>query len=247
MTTVPNPRAKWDEWEPQPLPDDIAAMFAEAAEYADRIAQGEKELDAQSMRVAAALTALYESDVWVAEMMELQPPRKDAVGRPPVPNSRNRFVKWMGERAKKTGHQPLGSVYVYRLIDAHGYFAHGQNNYGWTEYTLRPLKWLTKNGPKPGETFTGSIPEVERIAINIAGSPDKVTNKVMSQAVAQFKKDNGWSRADDNRSRAEQKAKRYAVQLNTLFDDVLINDFDAAREFIKDAYAKIQAAAKQAA
>lgn len=221
MSAIRNP---WDEATPTPLPDREAQLLAEVLEYAAMIERGEKQLDSVSMQKAAALDALYRSESWVAEAMEIQPPRKDAVGRPPVPNSRNRFVKWLGWRAKNEGKPSLRSAYTYRLIDAGTYFAARRNNYGWTEYVYRPLLWLTKNGPRPGETFTERIPEVERIAIDLAGSPDKVTNAVMRKAVAQFKRDIKWTGADNRRAKGEQKAKRYAVKALEDFKHAVTED-----------------------
>ena len=125
MNAIRNP---WDEATPEPLPETEAQLLAEVLDYAEMIARGEKQLDAVSMQKAAATEALYRSESWVQESQRIQPAREDAVGRPPVPNSRNRFVKWLNWRAKNEGKPAMGSQYTYRLIDAASYFAHGRNN-----------------------------------------------------------------------------------------------------------------------
>lgn len=226
-------RDPWAEWTPAPLPEHEAQLLAEVLDYAAMIERGEKQLESVSMQKAAALDALYRSETWVAEAMEVQPAKKDAVGRPPVPNSRNRFSKWLNERAKKSGDVTLVSRRINQLLAAHELASYGNarsRNYPWTEYVYRPLLWMTRNGPRHGETFTDRIPDVERIAIDIAGSPDRVTNAIMRQAVAQFKKDIKWTGADNIRSKGERKAKRYAVKALEDFKHAVTEDPTSAYE-----------------
>jgi hypothetical protein len=217
------PRKPWEDKTPEALPTTEAELLAEALQYADMIAKGEAELDKHSMAKAAAIEALYTSEVWVAEWMEANPPKKDAVGRPPVPNSRNRFAEWMRWRAQ--GRPTLGTNYINKLLRAqeiNGYCRTGNSTF--TEYTIRPLYWLLTNGPKHGETFADRIPQVERQAIEIAGSADRVTASDMRKAIAQFKKDIGWTRGDATRSKGERKAKRHSMRFMTEFSTVLTED-----------------------
>lgn len=219
------PRKPWEDKTPEALPAAEAELLAEALQYADMIARRESDLDAISMQKARAVEALYASEVWVAEWMEANPPKKDAVGRPPVPNSRNRFAEWMRWRAQ--GKPSLGSNYINRLLKAqelNNYRARGHRNYEFTERTLRPLGWLLNNGPKPGETFADQIPEVERKAIEIAGSADKVSDPVVRKAIAEFKKAIGWTRGDQARSKGEQKAKRHSMRSLDEFRLAVIED-----------------------
>ena len=75
------PRKPWEGKKPEgELPAAEAKLLADALEYAKLIAKGEAELDKQSMAKAEAIEALYTSEVWVAEWMEVNPPKKDAVG-----------------------------------------------------------------------------------------------------------------------------------------------------------------------
>lgn len=219
------PRKPWEGKKPEgELPAAEAKLLAEALEYAKLIAKGEAELDKQSMAKAEAIEALYTSEVWVAEWMEVNPPKKDAVGRPPVPNSRNRFAEWMRWRAQ--GKPTLGTTYINKLLRAQEIANYGDKSLrnSFTAGTIRPLNWLLTNGPKHGETFADRIAEVEKKAIEIAGSADKVTAADMRKAIAEFKKDIGWTRGDATRSKGERKAKRHSMRFMTEFSTVLTED-----------------------
>lgn len=236
-------RNPWDDWTPEPLPDADAQLLAEVLEYAEMIERGEKQLDSVSMQKAEALSKLYQSETWVEEAREVQPPKVDAVGRPPVPNSRNRFATWLRERAKHERKPTLTSSYIGKLLRADrlgNYGDRGPRNYGWTERTIRPLSWLETNGPKPGQTFVDRIPEVEAIAIDLAGSADKVTNDIMRKAVAQFKKNIDWTQSDTRRSKGEQKAKNKVPECRNLMHELRNDDPEAYLKLLTELVAEAE-------
>src|SRR5829696_8509206 len=73
-------------------------LLDEVAAYADRLADSDNLADTGSMAAAEALAELYEKREWVAEWLEQHPikERKAYVGgRPPEPDSRNRFTQWL--------------------------------------------------------------------------------------------------------------------------------------------------------
>jgi hypothetical protein len=59
------------------------------------------------------------------------------------------------------------------------------NAHNATEGTIRPLAWLDTNG------YEDRLPEVWRIAVDLAGSADLVTSVHTKEAVAIFKKNLG--------------------------------------------------------
>jgi len=93
----------WENIDPSPLPDTDASLLAELYEYAEQIADADTRADSTSMEKAAKLEALYLSTAWSDEWSAAKPAKPDAVGRPPVPTSRNRFNEWMHWRAGKPG------------------------------------------------------------------------------------------------------------------------------------------------
>lgn len=158
-----------------------------AGDYADSLTTADDITNRDTMTVAAALDATYESKEWVAEWLEQKPvSAKPRAGRPVDPESRNRFAQWLAWRLEQDGRHPLHGAHTYRLLDgariariiSPELTAQGEIT---TERTLRPLKWFLKY-------YEARIPDVWAIAVDLAqGDPSRVTSAHVKQAVAQYK------------------------------------------------------------
>ena len=215
----------WENVDPSPLPDTDASLLAELFEYAEQIADADTRNDSTSMDKAAKLEALYLSTAWSDEWSAAKPAKPDAVGRPPVPTSRNRFNEWMQWRAGKEHRTALRSARVYQLLTAQevGSYLHSCGNN--SESALRPWAWMLK--AKYGER----LPEVERIALDIAdGKP--VTDLIARKALAQWKQEVlGGREAKKASLGIKARSRRKIVEAD--FKDLLMHDANEAREFVK--------------
>jgi hypothetical protein len=168
------------------MTDRTEELLDEIAAYADRLADSDELADKGSMATAEALAELYEKREWVAEWLEQKPihERKAYIGgRPPEPDSRNRFSQWLVWKEDQRQRRALVSRHTYRLLNAHevqGYLTLGQIT---SERTVRPFDWFRKN------RYFDRIPEVEKRAIALAGSADRVTGAHTRQAVADWKRE----------------------------------------------------------
>jgi len=147
-------------------------LLDEVAAYADRLADSDNLADTGSMATAEALAELYEKREWVEEWLEQKPIRERAAyigGRPPEPDSRNRFAQWLVWKEDQRQRRALRSAQTYRLLTANevrGYLSSGEIT---SEFTLRPLYWLRKNRTPE------RIPEVWKRAIGSALGADHST------------------------------------------------------------------------
>lgn len=157
-----------------------------AGDYADSLTTADDITNRDTMAVAAALDAAYESREWVAEWLERKPISKKRTGRPVDPESRNRFAQWLAWKLEQDGRHPLHGSHTYRLLDGAtiaktidpSYFVSGELT---SEGTLRPLKWFLRY-------YKERIPDVWAIAVDLAGgNPANVTRAHTKQAVAQYK------------------------------------------------------------
>lgn len=163
------------------------------ADYADRLAGLDKQATANSMAVAHALDELYESRVWVAEWLEQKPRPKNGGSNRWKEDSRNRFNEWQTWKQQQRGRRPLTGRYAYMLMDGVRVEKRIPNlnsvQIG-SEITLRPLKWMLTN------KYEDRIPEVWPIAVELAGSPDKVTAAHTREALKQWKSKTFGKRLD---------------------------------------------------
>lgn len=161
-------------------------LLDEIAAYADRLADSDKLADTGSMAAAEALAELYEKRDWVDEWLEQKPIREHKAyvgGRPPVPDSRNRFTQWLVWKEQQRARRAPLSRRTYQLLDAReveGYL-HGVQIT--SEWTVRPLQWLRKNG------YADRIPEVWKRAVQLAGSVSRVTSAHTAEALADWKRE----------------------------------------------------------
>ena len=221
-----NPILKpWESVDPSPLPDTDASLLAELYEYAEQIADADSRNDSSSMDKAAKLEALYLSTAWSDEWSAAKPAKPDAVGRPPMPTSRNRFNEWMQWRAGKEHRTALRSRRIYQLLTARevGSYLHSCANN--SESALRPWAWMIK------AQYADRLPEVERIAREIAdGKP--VTDSIARKALAQWKQEVLGGREAKKASLGIKARSRRKIA-ETDFKDLLLHDVSEALEFIQ--------------
>ena len=166
----------------------ISEALKLAGDYADSLTTADDITNRDTMAVAAALDATYESKEWVAEWLEQKPAPKSgrALSRFQA-DSRNRFAQWLAWRLEQDGRPPLHGVHTYRLLDGVKIAKAIDPTLNLTrgkiqsERTLRPLKWFLRY-------YEARIPDVWAIAVDLADDdPSKVTSAHVKQAVAQYK------------------------------------------------------------
>jgi hypothetical protein len=203
-------------------------LLDEVATYADRLAASDTLADTGSMAAAEALAELYEKREWVDEWLEQKPIRERKAyigGRPPVPDSRNRFTQWLVWKEQQRQRRALLGRRTYQLLDAHevgGYLHAVQLT---SEWTLRPLNWLRKH------KYAARIPEVWQRAIKLAGSAELVTSAHTTQALAEWKKETlgvKGVRQAIRTAKAERDRTRAQAYLRALWDD---GDDDEVKKF----------------
>lgn len=154
-------------------------------DYADQLVAADELASHDSMTVAEALESLYESREWVPEFLEVKP-RPQRLSNAWREDSRHRFSQWVMWKLEQQGRTPLINRRTYQLLDAAEVSRQIPNLNGVqirTEFTIRPLNWLKKN------QYADRIPDVWRVAVDLAGSADKVTSAHVRQALQQWKKD----------------------------------------------------------
>lgn len=186
------------------------------ASYADRLAESDQLADTGSMTTAEALAELYEKREWVDEWLEQKPIREKKAyvgGRPPEPDSRNRFAQWLVWKEEQRKRRSLRSTQTYDLLNVHAIaevISDAGNNLPETATgrTLRTLHWLRKN------KYADRIPEVWKRAVELAGTADAVTSAHTRQALNEWKKEKLGSKGVKQAVR-EAKAERYRRQAQT--------------------------------
>jgi hypothetical protein len=201
------------------MTDRTEELLDEVAAYADRLADSDKLADKGSMATAEALAELYEKREWVAEWLTQKPIREKKAyigGRPPEPDSRNRFSQWLVWKQEQRQRRAPQNRTMYQLLNAHelkGYLRLAQIT---SERTLRPLDWLRKN------RYLDRITEVEQRAVELAGSADRVTSAHTKQALADWKRDVLGARgvkAAIRTAKAARDRARAQAYVQTLFAD----------------------------
>jgi hypothetical protein len=223
----------WENVDPSPLPDVDASLLAELYEYAEQIADADTRADSTSMDKAAQLEALYLSTAWSDEWSAAKPAKPhDAVGRPVDPRSRNRFNEWLQWRAGKENRHALQRAYIYKLLTAReiaSYVYRGRYN---SERSLRPWAWMIK------AKFTDRLPEVERIALDIADGK-AITDSIARKALAQWKLEVlGGREAKKASLGIKARSRRKIVEAD--FKDLLEHDVSEALQFIKWAHEQVR-------
>jgi hypothetical protein len=161
-------------------------LLDQVATFADRLAESDKLADTGSMTTAEALAELYEKREWVDEWLEQKPIKEKKAyigGRPPQPDSRNRFSQWLVWKQEQRKKRSLRSRHTYQLLNAYEVKSYLRQAQITSERLIRPLDWLRKN------RYVDRIPEVWKRAVELAGSAEAVTSTHTRQAVNEWKKD----------------------------------------------------------
>ena len=165
---------------------DTDALLDEIADYADLLAASAHSADTPSMDVADAMETIYQERAWVAEWLEQKPAPKKFNPRYRE-DSRSRFAQWLEWKQSQRQRRAPERRRVYQLMKARDLFSvvNSVHNGNTTEGAIRPLAWLDTNG------YAERLPEVWRIAVDLAGRADLVTSVHTKEAVAIFKKNLG--------------------------------------------------------
>jgi hypothetical protein len=163
----------------------------------------------------------------VPEFLEVKP-RPARLSNAWREDSRHRFSQWLMWKSEQRGRIPLQNRRTYQLLDAARVKSHlhGRANGLTSEWTTRPLNWLLKNG------YESRIPDVWRIAVDLAGTADKVTSTHVRQALQQWKKDTLGNRGVRNAikaSRAKILRGRALAEVRAL-TDLALESADAQTE-----------------
>ncbi len=236
-TKSPIPRPG-ENVEPKPLSGPEALLLQEVFDYADEIHDADAAQDSFAMQRAKTIEALYVSETWVAEWLEIKPPKPNAVGRPVEPSSRNRFNEWLAWRASKSGRRTLQARRTYQLLNARKVqtYLHFSAKKDLPETAIRPIVWMLSRG------YEDRIKDVERIALELAdGKP--VTAKITRKAMAEWKKQN-LGTSGVTKANSEAKARNYRPQARQAFDRLMSDDPEQAREFVIECIEALKRATK---
>jgi hypothetical protein len=153
-------------------------------DYADQIAQSDQVANRDTMAVAEAMEALYESREWVAEWLEQKPEPKRPTSRWKA-DSRNRFAQWQAWKLEQMGRRTIAGSRTYQMLNARTIVKAIPNFHSveiGSEATIRPWAWLLRN------RYENRIPEVWTIAVELAGGvPSQVTAAHTREALKQWK------------------------------------------------------------
>lgn len=153
-------------------------------DYADQIAAADQTANRDTMAVAEAMDAMYESREWVAEWLEQKPEPRRPTSRWQA-DSRNRFAQWQAWKLEQAGRKTVPGPHVYRLTYAAEVVRRIPNLPAGSlrsEFAIRPLDWLRKN------RYEDRTPDVWAIAVELAGGmPSQVTAKHTREALKQWK------------------------------------------------------------
>lgn len=239
MTSKLNPRP-WMDVDPEPLPEEDAALLAVVVKYAETAQSAENRVDSLGLTAAAALNALYaRTDLWAEEWNRVRPPKPDAIGRPVDPTSRNRFSQWLAWRAEKSSVPAVRQPHVYRLLHAStsaDYFLPGERTRT-TVKGLAPLSWMLTHG------YADRIPEVRQIILAAAGD-GPITEKITRKALSEWKAKN-LTRKDIDRGKAVARSRPIRKRAEDDFDELMRTNPEDARDFIKWAAERLLASAER--
>lgn len=186
-------------------------LLERVARFADQLARSADMADQGSLDAAADMAALYEAREWVAEWLieaPIKPKTAYIGGRPPQPDSKSRFEKWLRWRLEASGHHRIQARHTYQLLNAYevrGYLRGAQIT---SEYVLRPLDWFRKH------KLQRFIPDVWERAIELADGR-RVTHEHTRAAVLEWKRANAGqvlvtiqsSRAERDRIKARDAVR----------------------------------------
>lgn len=196
---------------------DVDGLLDVLSDYADQQADLDRQAKRNTLATALATQELYESGVWVAEWLEQKPPPK----RPSnnfKPAGLNRFQQWQKWRNEQRGRRAMGSMTTYRMYNAATVAAAIPTfPYEKVDATqpILAIDWLRKNG------YLAQAPEVWRLAVDMAGSVDRVTEEHTKSALAQWKHDTFTGRGAASRAGNNDRMHSKRVKAEAVFDDLL--------------------------
>jgi len=214
---------------------DLDKALDALADYADLVWDATDMQDKDTMAIARTQQELFESGTWVAEWLEQSPPSAKSSNRFD-PASRHRFSKWLAWKQEQRGRRAYSGSHVYRFADA-AEIAATISNFPLGEIreerVLRPLRWLKKYD------YTDRAPEVFALAVEKAGSLDKVNGTIVREALNEYKRErlvisNPSSLPKSVKERVSAaliKARRDRQKLQMTFDEMwdLASTSDEAR------------------
>lgn len=230
----------------------VEQLLDTVADYAERVDQAGRLEQEGSMAAAFALDELYENGAWVDEWLEQSPKPASSKANNWQADSRNRFTKWLDWKESERQRKAAASRHVYRLMAA----AEVARSLNLTpgqiqeERALRPLSWLKK------AKRMDRAPEVWQRIVDQAGSVDAITEAVVKEGLASWKRDvlggnstGTTSTAKERRARQVMAWRRKHVEtvdrFTQLAQDALL-DKDAWAEF-EEAWLEIKQVARDTA
>ena len=196
---------------------DVPGLLDVLADYADAQAAREREAERHTLAVALSTQELYESGAWVAEWLEQKPAPKRPTSRWQA-DSINRFQQWQAWRNDQRGRRGLASMTTYRMVNAATVVASIPNFPDGKLDSAQPflaMDWLRKNG------YTDRVPEVWALAVEMAGSVDRVTQEHTRAALAQWKHDYFAGRTGATRAGKNDRMRSKRVKAELVFDELL--------------------------
>jgi hypothetical protein len=204
-------------------------LLDEVATYADRLADSDNLADTGSMAAAEALAELYEKREWVDEWLEQKPIRERTAyigGRPPQPDTAQRFQQWQAWRQQQRQRRHLQSSQTHHLLAAHevaGVLSTTVKRTPHSERALRPLSYFRK------KTLIDHLPEVWQRAVELAGSEDLVTGAHTDTACKEWRKANRAAvQVAIKTNKAERDRGKAMAAVMTLIND---DDRDQLKQF----------------
>jgi hypothetical protein len=220
-------------------------LLDEIATYADRLADSDNLADTGSMAAAEALAELYEKRERVDVWLEQKPIRERTAyigGRPPVPDTKERFQQWVTWKEEQRNRRSLRSARTYQLLTAHEVAQTVRSSFHGVEITsewsIRPLSYLRK------KKLLDHLPEVWQRAVELAGSADLVTGAHTDAALKEWKKANqGAVQVAIRTNKAERDRLKAQTAVSILLDDGDLEQIRLFHNWYADLSAKVREAA----
>jgi hypothetical protein len=205
--------------------------------YAQKISEGERAADRESLDRAADLAMLYEDKRWIEEEAAAgrAPKTKVHNGRPVDPAAQHRFGTWLYHKGE------LGPRQTTKLLKAHDWV----QSYSSTrrisalagENTIRPLYELGRKG------YGSDTPKVLARAQEIAGDGMPVTSSHTKQALREF-----WASIPkparartETIHKAEQMRKKAIADIDALIE---LGAYGDAQQVLREAAEHLRRAHK---
>jgi hypothetical protein len=213
--------------------DEYGAALERVRAYAEKIRDGEKVVDQESLDRAADLARLYEDKRWIAEEAAAgrAPKTKVHNGRPVDPAARHRFGTWLLHGG---GLSPRQTTALLKAHDWETTYSRGpQKTRLVGETSIRPLYALGRKG------YGDETPKVLARAQEIAGDGMPITSAHTKQAVREF-----WASIPKPQQRKQAKTVK-ADQLRqralTIIDELIeMGAYGSAQQALREGLAHLK-------